>query len=306
MSFLQAVEVWTPQGTHLLRSSAAYGAHQDFAERALSPLLRKGEGLAGTVYSSGRPEVWRELGPPFVRAEPEQADALEAAVALPFYEGTRLVAVSVFLCGKREKTSGCIEVWEPSPLRELVHVDGYYGNLASFERLSRAMRFQAGSGVPGLTWQEGLPRVIPDLGGSASFLRAQAAREYGVQSGLSFPLYRANTVAQVVLLLSVAASPLARAFEVWTPDAHGHLHISQAFYEPSLLEFGAQNRAVEFVSGTGLVGRVYESRLPLALDRKASETFTGHVGTAQAGLELGAAFPVHDGKRVRAVVVLLS
>ncbi len=305
MSFLQAVEVWTPQADHLLRSSAAYGDHEDFATRRLSPLLRKGEGLAGTVFSSGRPEVWRELGPPFERAEPDQADALEAAVALPFYVGARLVAVLVFLCGTRAKTSGCIELWEPSPLRELVHVDGYYGNLAAFERLSRVMRFQAGSGVPGLIWQSGLPRIVPDLGGSASFLRAHAAREYGVQSGLGFPLYRAGTVAQVVLLLSVAKSPLARAFEVWMPDSNGHLHISEAFYEPELASFGAANRSVEFVAGAGLVGKVFESGLPLAIDRKTSEVFSGHVEAAAAGITLAVGFPIHDGRRIRAVVVLL-
>jgi hypothetical protein len=306
MSFLQAVEVWIPQGAHLLRSSAAYGEHEGFAARALSPLLRKGEGLAGTVFGSGRPEVWRELGPPFVRAEPDQADALEAAVALPFYMGVRLIAVAVFLCGTRAKTSGCIEVWEPNPLRELVHVDGYYGNLEAFERLSRFMRFQAGNGVPGLTWQSGLPMVVPDLGSSASFLRAHAAREYGVQSGLSIPLFRGGTLAQVVLFLSVAASPLARAFEVWMPDASGHLHISEAFYEPALLGFQLENRSVEFVAGAGLVGKVFESGVPLALDRKENVAFTGHIGAAAAGIAMAIAFPVHDGKRVRAVVVLLA
>jgi hypothetical protein len=305
MSFLQAVEVWLPKGDHLLRSSAAYGDHESFATRTLSPLLRKGEGLAGTAFGSGRPEVWRELGPPFVRAEPDQADALEAAVALPFYEGVRLVAVMVFLCGTRASTSGCIEVWEPSPLRELVHVDGYYGNLAAFEQLSRVMRFQPGSGVPGLTWQSGVPRVVSDLGSSASFLRAHAAREYGVQSGLSIPLYRAGMVAHVVLLLSVAKSPLARAFEVWMPDSNGHLHVSEAFYEASLTGFGADNRSVEFVTGAGLVGKVFESELPLAMDRKTSEVFSGHVGAMAAGIELAVAFPIHDGRRVRAVVVLL-
>lgn len=306
MSFLQAVEVWVPQGSHLLRSSAAYGAHRDFAERALSPLLRKGEGLAGTVFATGRPEVWRELGPPFVRAEPEQAVALEAAVALPFYVGVKLVAIAVFLCGTRATTSGCIEVWEPNQLRELVHTDGYYGNLAAFERLSHVMRFQAGNGVPGLTWQRGLPMVVPNLGASASFLRAAAAREHGVQSGLSIPLYRAGSVAQVVLFLSVAASPLARAFEVWTPDGSGHLHISEAFYEPALQEFQRENRSVEFVPGAGLVGKVFDSGIPLAMDRKTHETFTGHIGMASAGIELAIAFPIHDGRRVRAVVVLLA
>jgi hypothetical protein len=202
-------------------------------------------------------------------------------------------------------TGGCIELWEPSPLRELTHVGGYYGNLTAFERLSRVMRFQSGSGIPGLTWESGLPMVISDLGSSASFLRAHAAREYGVQSGLSIPLFRAGVVAQVVLLLSVARSPLARAFEVWMPDANDHLHVSQAFYEASLSGFGAANHSVEFVAGAGLVGKVFESGLPLAMDRKASETFTGHVGSAAAGFKLAVGFPIHDGRSVRAVVVLL-
>lgn len=301
MSFLQSVEVWTPQCDHLLRSSAAYGDHEDPAARRPSPLLRKGEGLAGTVFGSGRPEVWRQPGP-LAGAELDHA---EAALALPFFVGARLVAVVTLLCGTRAMTSGCIELWEPNPLRELVHRDGYYGDLTAFERLSRVMRFQAGSGVPGLIWQSGLPRVVPELAGSASFMRAHAAREYGVQSALGFPLYRAGTVAQVVLLLSLAKSPLARAFEVWMPDPSGHLHISESFYEPALADFGVANRSVEFVAGAGLVGRVFESGLPLAIDRKTSEAFSGHVEAAAAGLVLALGLPIHDGRRMRAVVVLL-
>ena len=306
MSFLQAVEVWLPRGQHLLRSSAAYGEHAELASASLSPLLRKGEGLAGSAWATGRPEVWRELGPPFTRPEPAQAAALEAAVALPFYMGSTLVAVAVFLCGTRAHTSGCIEIWEPNELRELVHADGYYGNLTAFENLSRVMRFQAGNGIPGLTWQRGLPIVVSDLGASTSFLRASAARELGIESGLSIPLYKSGRIANVTLLLSVAVTPLARAFEVWMLDPLGHLHIAEAFYEPNLRAFGEQNRSVEFAAGVGLVGKVYESNLPLALDIGAGEAFTGHVGAQAAGLRLAVGLPIHDGRRLRAVVVLLA
>lgn len=298
MSFLQAVEVWVPKGSYLLRGSSAYGSHDALAQLTPSAVLARGEGLAGAAFSTGRPKL--HVGAPL-----ETDGAPNIAVALPFFAGSTLLAVAVIWC-RAEEAAGCVELWEPNQLRELVLADGYYGSLTSFERLSRVMRFQAGSGIPGQTWQHGLPMIAPDLGASTSFLRASAARELGIRCGLSLPIHRSGSVTNVALFLSVGATPLARAIEIWMPDATGHLHVSEALYEPGLEAFGRDNRSVEFVPGAGLVGKVFDTGVPLAIDRTSADAFTGHVGVHAAELRLAVGLPIHDGKRVRAVAVLMA
>jgi hypothetical protein len=299
MSFLKAVEVWLPQGSYLLRNSAAYGAHGALAETPPSPLLHRGEGIAGAAFSSGRAQVLS--GDKLPAHTP-----FEVAVALPFFAGSTLLAVTVLWCAGREGDAGCVEVWEPNALRELAHGAGYYGSFGAFERLSRVMRFQSGSGIPGLTWERKLPLITPDLSSSTSFLRASAAREIGIRSALSLPLYRSGTLNAVALFLSSGTLPLARAVEIWMLDAQQHLRISEALYEPGLATFERDNRCVEFQPGHGLVGKVFDTGLPLALERKDADPFSGHVGAAEAGLTLALGLPVHDGRSVRAVVTLLA
>jgi len=297
MSFLRAVEVWIPQGSYLLRSSTASLSDSAPHDSALSPLLHRGEGLAGAAFSTGRAQLraGEALGMP----------GYQSALALPFFAGSTLMAVSVLYCGG-ESEVGCVEVWEPNQLRELAHIAGYYGSFSAFERLSQVMRFQSGSGIPGLTWQRGMPLISADLSTSSSFLRAAAARELGIRSALSVPLFRSGSLNAVALFMATATSPLAPAVEIWMADAQQHLHISQSLYAPDLAAFEQNNRCVEFLPGQGLVGKVFDTGLPLALSRKNGETFSGHVGAAEAGLSLAVGLPVHDGQRVRAVVTLLA
>lgn len=298
MPFLRAVEVWIPQGSYLLRSSSASTHGSAPHDAAPSPLLHRGEGLAGAAFSAGRAQLRSGAA--------LDTPGYQAALALPFFAGSTLMAVSVLWCGGDDASAGCLEVWEPNQLRELAHVAGYYGSFTAFERLSQVMRFQLGSGIPGLTWERGTPLITTDLSSSSSFLRAAAARELGIRSALSLPLFRSGHLNAVALFLATAASPMAHAIEVWMPDAQEHLHISQAMYDPRLATFEQNNRCVEFLPGHGLVGKVFDTGLPLVLARKQGDPFSGHVGAAEAGLTLALGLPVHDGQRVRAVVTLLT
>jgi hypothetical protein len=230
----------------------------------------------------------------------------DVAVALPFFAGSTLLAITVLWCAVTESQPDLVEVWEPNALRELALADGYHGPFSAFERLSHVMRFQAGSGIPGLTWQRKLPLITADVSSSSSFLRAAAAREIGIRSALSLPLQRSGTLNAVALFLASSAPPLGRAIEVWMPDAQQRLRISEAVYAPSLESFQRDNRCVEFQPGHGLVGKVFDTGLPLALERKGEEVFSGHVGSAEAELTLAVGLPIHDGRRVRAVVTLLG
>lgn len=293
MSFLQAVEVWVPQGSYLLRSSSAYGRHEAIAQLTPSPLLLRGQGPAGTAFRTGRPSL--QLHPDAATGVPN------LALALPFFAGSTLRAVAVLWC---DGAAGCAELWQPNDLRELVLADGYYGELASFARLSRVMRFQVGSGIPGLTWQRGLPMLATELGASTSFLRASAARELDIRCGLSLPLHRSSVVTTVVLLLSVNITPLARVLEIWMQDASGRLRLAESLHTRGLEDFARDNRSVEFAPGSGLVGKVFDTSVPLAIERTATPSFTGHVGADAAQLQLAVGLPIHDGKRARGVVVL--
>lgn len=302
-SFVRAVEVWIPDGDLLQLHSGAYGHLAQFEQASADLVLRKGQGLPGAAWESGRAEVWQQLGAPFLRAESARAAGLEAAVALPIFRGNEMSAVVVFFCGTREQTGGCIEVWEPTAANELVHLDGYYGGLRRFEEQSRHLRFKRGQGLPGAVLQRGSPCIVDDLRNSDSFVRAHAARESGVQSGLGIPLFFGSELAQVVLFLSAESTPLARAFEVWLPTSNGQLECSQAFYSEGLDRFAS--RAHEPVmSGRDLVGRVHESAIPQAIDPSQAASFLRRAEASAAGLDLAVGLPIHDGDGVRAVVLL--
>src|SRR5690349_11784869 len=138
MPFLKAAEVWLPQGSYLLRSSAAYGPQGTLTETPSSPLLHRGEGVAGAAFSSGRARVFSG---PALTTRP----GFDVAVALPFFAGSTLLAITVLWCAVTESQPDLVEVWEPNALRELALADGYHGPFSAFERLSHVMRFQAGS-----------------------------------------------------------------------------------------------------------------------------------------------------------------
>jgi hypothetical protein len=304
-SFVRAIEVWRPDGDLLQHASGAYGQLTAFEEASVQLVLKKGQGLPGAAWSTMRPEVWHELGAGFVRAKTARVVGIGAAVAIPFFHGSEMVAVVAFYCGGREDSEGCIEVWESNGMGELEHADGYYGKLSAFEKVSQESKFSRGQGLPGLVFQSGAPQLIDDLKRSNAFLRAAAARESGVASGLGFPVYNGDTIAQVVLLLSADSTPLARAFEIWTPNDDGRLTRSQSFYSPELSAFAEARRELSFGADEDLVGRVLATELPLAVEMDAYP-YAFFPLAREAGIDMALAFPIDDGRQVRAVVVMFS
>jgi hypothetical protein len=294
-TFVQAVEVWVPDGQLLLRASGAYGRHALFADDSAALTLSKGQGLPGAAFQSRRPEVWHELGTGFVRAAAARLSGLEAAVALPLFRGYELTSIVVFLCGSREQTGGCIELWRPSSAGRLEHVDGYYGKLSGFESVSQGLSFALGEGLPGMVWQRGLPHVEPDLGASSVFVRAEAARKYGVRAGLGLPIYSGGAIQDIALLLSAADTPLARAFEVYVVDDAGELELDQSWYaegSEGLADRSAQTRGAV----SGLPRAVFDHGIPRAVSFRAPD----------AQFEIALAVPIHDGSLTRAVVLILG
>lgn len=305
-SFVQAVEVWVPDGNILRHHSGAYGPHTDLAKKSAQGTFRRGQGLPGTAWSKGAPVVWPELKHQYSRFGVEADVGLHAGVAIPIYRGETFLAVVVILFGKPERAGGAVEVWEPKG-DLLVHVGAYYGCLEpAFGRVSRRLTFPRGRGLPGMTWMRGTPYLIEDLRRWDYFVRAMLAREYGIDWGIGIPFYRGGEVAQVVTLLSRESSPFARAFEIWSPDGEGKLRLQQSAYAAGLEEFASISRGHTFAPGEGLPGRALETGLPVVFGSIRVGPFVRHKAAEQAGLNVGVAIPIHDGKDVRSVMVMLS
>jgi hypothetical protein len=210
--------------------------------------------------------------------------------------------VVAFYCGGQD-SEGCIEVWDSNGKGELEHADGYYGRLNAFELVSRQCTFPRGVGLPGQVFLAGIPQIIDDLRKSSSFLRAAAARQSGVESGLGLPIYCAGQIEQVILFLSATSTPLARAFEIWLPGEDDRLRRGQAFYMPELTEFSEARRERTFGVGEDLLGRVYESGVPFAVST-STRAYQQLDLARDAGMELAVALPIDDGRNVLAVVVM--
>lgn len=305
-SFVQGMEVWVPQGGVLRHHSGAYGPHAEFARVSANKSFRYGEGLPGSVWASRRPEVWKELTSHFVRGELAAAAGFDAAIGIPLFDAGEISAIIVLLCGRREQTGGSIEIWNTDPLQNLLeHAGGYYGRFDQFGNISRLLQFQRGSGLPGITWQRGLPQIIDLTRVESTFARSPVARECGLDSGIAIPVHRDGNVAHVVVLLSAAASPVARAFEVWMPCG-GELVLEASRYAPGLEAFAERSQDTVFRVGEGLPGRAFESRLPVVFEQLRGPQFARYTAAANAGLEMGLAWPILDEAGVRAVVCLLS
>lgn len=309
-AFMQVAEVWKPRAEKMALYSGAYGKHAEFGEVSEKTEFAFGEGLPGSVWSSNKPQVWDNLEEGnFVRLPAARRAGLEAGVGIPIAAGGRAEpsAVVVLLCGNRASAGGCIERWDVhAETGDLVHAGGYYGNLDKFRAMSPRMRFPKGHGLPGVTLERGIPSIEADTRHSGSFVRAEVARESGIEAGVGIPIYRDGKVAHVVVLLSSAATPLARAFEVWVPSHSDTLKLDQSFYTAGLEAFADQSRNTTAKVGKGLAGRAFRTELPHVLNGLSNPPFVRHQAAEQAGLRVGIGIPVSDGTRILAVVLLLS
>lgn len=224
-AFLVATEVWVPgpSGDVLLRTDGIYGSLQPFAAAAEEHGFARGEGLPGRAWKEGRPILLTDLADPaFARAVPAGLAGLAAAVAVPVFSGATLKGVLVLFCGRNDAHVGAIEVWKGEGARMTLDA-GFYGAATAFAAVSRDTSFAPGQGLPGGVWAAKAPILMRDLGSSAGFVRAAAARAAGLVTGLGLPVATPTGVPYVVTLLSGRATPIARRFEIWdaTPARAG-------------------------------------------------------------------------------------
>jgi phosphoserine phosphatase RsbU/P len=101
-------------------------------------------------------------------------------------------------------------LWQPEGGR-LVHAGTWTSPGETVAAMSAAMRvrtFARGAGLPGTAWQQRRPVVMPDLWAEDRFLRAAAARQDGLRTGVAFPVLHGGTTLAIVELFSRERRPV--------------------------------------------------------------------------------------------------
>jgi hypothetical protein len=306
-TFIRVVEVWTPDasGSLLEFGGGIYPGTGRFGAASRSMCFGRGEGLPGRAWEQGRPIVLKQFeGSYFRRTRLAAAEGLTCGIAVPVFAGDVLKAVLLMFCGDDAEHAGAIELWHhAADASDMTLDDGYYGSTAEvFEFISRQSEFRKGTGLPGLAWESGLPVFMPDLGKGTRFLRSDSALKVGINRGLAVPCSTPGPDVWVMAFLSALATPIARRFEIWTPDSTGrHLRRLEGHCERDGV-LGASGAGERIERGEGALGRALLSGAPTIADAATDEP--GAVGAAAraAGLQALATLPVLQGERVLAVV----
>lgn len=289
-SLVQAVELWIPQGEVMALSAGAYRHHQDLAAESRRTAFHYGEGLPGAVWANGRALLWREQAAPFVRQELAAA-GVDAAVGCPMFENDRLVGVVTLLLGGRSEVPSCLEVWEVADDLDVLKLGrGYYAHAQELERFSPHIQFQRGTGLPGLTWLSGQVQVMQDVRKSNAFIRAGLAARCGLMHGVGLPIYRERRLVQVLALLASEQDSFVNSLELYHPQ-------KSELGAAMLFDFSGrgskQGESSADAPGRQIAQQVLSSGLPSLSQAKV-------VG----GHEITLAYPIHDRKGLKEILVL--
>jgi len=233
-------------------------------------------------------------------------DANVLAVAMPLLDRGKVTAVTLLYFDVADPARGAVEVWTGKAGRtELCLTDGAYPGLARFARLSPHVCFPRGSGLPGLAWETGLPRLSGNLGRDPDFLRRGSAQSEQLTSALAMPITHGAALQGVLMMLNHERTPLCRAVELWQPvqrDQSLRLTCGPRVYHGCEAVADAA-RHLDLPAGDGWIGRAWATRRvemvsAAGMDLRRSEAETD-------GLIGGVAIPVIVLDDVRAVVVLM-
>jgi hypothetical protein len=282
-------EVWAlnADGTKLQWTSGIYRDMRQFESISRETTFDCGEGLPGEAWQLRSPVLIHDLQAGQFKRRGAAADAgLRCALALPFFRDDELRAVVVLLFEDERVIRGGVEIWKPTERRELGLSDSYYAQLEPFSRLSRFVKFPCGGGLPGQVWKMRFPKIVGNLAASPSFFRGNGARIGKLRTGLAIPFMRAPwDLDSVVLLLSSAQTPIARAIETWIINEDETLSFHSGAYGRVAAdgvavdgvavdgvaaaggashrdELERVSRTAIFRSGEGVAGTVLQDQLP--------------------------------------------
>ncbi len=249
-------------------------------------------------------------GQPQVCSDPRQLPGGAAAmIAVPLHRGCEVVSVVAMMAKSQladhQPTAGVFEVWKHVPPHdELALMSGSYGAMERFAGVSRFVRFEKGSGLPGQVWDQNLPIIHDDLTNHPGFLRAAGASAEILRTAIGFPITSGDGgwIASV-LLISSTVSPLARGFEVWKADAKGYELSTAAYHDlGDSYRLPAGCRAPE-----GSVADLAAMHGTAILTEESETLMAGREpsGASTPGPTAALAMPFYDGETLRSVAALL-
>ncbi len=288
-SLIQIVEVWTPDeaGEKLLLSTASYGRHEEFSHASHEWSFGMGEGVPGKVWETRSPVIVPDVFQShFARVDAARQAGVTSLLALPVVEGDHVRAVVMLICDDSGGAEAAFEVWSRDNRDELGLSAEFYANLQRFSQFSKHVKFPRGASLPGLVWEDGIPRIANGLTAENGFSRASGTGAEGLDTAVGIPIMRgARVLDSVVVILSSSKSPVVQRFESWTLDPAGGFKLDAC----------SKNGATGESDDNGcrpLVMRVSEERMPMIDDR-------GREGWSLA-------VPVFSGHEVEAIVTLTS
>lgn len=302
-TFIKVTEIWIPtkDRTRLEFGSGLYGELNEFRVASEKESFAYDEGLPGKAWAAGHPVVLTEFDHSyFKRTKSAKKAGLTCGIAMPVFSGEFLMAVVVFLCGDDQHHAGAIEVWSNSLEKntELAVVDGYYGTLDDFERLSGKIKFTKGSGLPGQVWETGMPVLIEDLGLSTTFIRSADARKAGITTALGIPVSVVANQVYIMTFLSAKATPLAKRIQIWAPDQSVQRLVCRAGYSKQNDELAEIFETISIRKGEGILGRVWLTGVPAIRNNSG-------IAVTEGGLSSMLAIPVIDSGSLKAIVTFL-
>ncbi len=266
--FIKAIEIWVPDNSGLVLelSSSYYGDLEDFKSTSQAMRFQYDQGLPGKTWASGKPIVMTDFDNDyFQRASEAKLAGIVCGISVPIFCGEFLHAVVVLFCGGGRDVIGAMEVWHNAngSNSELKLADGYYGELERFGWVSRRLTMMRGRGLPGSAWMQDKPVIIDDLGRSNTFLRSRNAAEVGITTGLAIPFSYMESDVQILTFLSAKGTPIARCFEIWTPDSNENVLRFDSGYCQIDTDLEQKYASSAIKKGEGPLGHAWLSGRPL-------------------------------------------
>ncbi|MGZ8094873.1 MAG: GAF domain-containing protein [Methylosarcina sp.] len=304
-TFIKIIEIWIPDRdrTQLELGSGLYGTLTDFKNASEWRHFAYDEGLPGKAWAEGHPIVLTKFEHScFKRTPAAQKAGLTCGIALPIFSGDFLMAVVVFLCGDDEEHAGAIEVWRNDPaVGDLLRVvDGYYGSLQQFEKISRQIKMPRGQGIPGMAWERGMPVLMDDIGRIAEFSHSADAQQAGITTGLGIPVGHSKDQVYVMTFLSAKATPIAKRIQIWIPDDKNNQLVCQQGYSKNSNNLAEIFETLTVNKGVGALGRVWLTGMPLITGNR-DISYNPELDSLSSML----AIPVIEQGRLKAIVTFL-
>ena len=304
-TFIKVTEIWIPdkERTQLEFGSGLYGELINFKADSEQQKFAFNEGLPGKAWAAGHPIVLSKFEHSyFKRTAAAKKAGLTCGIAIPVFSGDFLMAVVVFLCGDDDEHAGAIEVWcnEPALENRLSVMDGYYGTLQHFEKISRQISMCKGQGLAGIAWETGMPVLIDDIGKAITLIRATDAQQAGISMGIGIPVSENSGQSYIMTFLSAKATPLAKRIQIWIPDQEGRRLICQQGYSKNSNDLAKIFEKITVNKGEGALGRVWLTGMPVI-----TGAHEPHYNPELDSLSSMLAIPVIEKGRLKAIVSFL-